>query len=55
MNEEGSEAAAATAAVVGFKAALTRSEFIADHPFLFAIVHRETNSILFFGRFANNK
>jgi serpin B len=56
VNEEGSEAAAATAAVINKMAVVTpSSEFIADHPFLFAIVHRETNSILFFGRFANNK
>lgn len=55
VNEEGSEAAAATAAVVTKFRTASTPQFVADHPFLFAVVHRETSSIIFFGRFANNK
>merc|ERR1712008_223724 len=43
VNEEGSEAAAATA-LLGF-----RSEFKADHPFLFLIYDKQVDTILFFG------
>lgn len=50
VNEEGTEAAAATAGIVSF--CMFREEhFTADHPFLFFIKHKATNSILFFGRF----
>lgn len=50
VNEEGSEAAAATA-LLSFRSArpLFESEFRADHPFLFLIHDKQTNSILFFG------
>jgi len=50
VNEEGSEAAAATA-LIGFRSArpLFHTEFKADHPFLFLIYDKQTNSILFFG------
>jgi serpin B len=50
VNEEGTEAAAATAVV------MKRSmppRFIADHPFLFFIRDKKTGSILFVGRMAN--
>lgn len=50
VNEEGTEAAAATAAIVAF-CMLREEHFMADHPFLFYIRHNPTNSILFFGRF----
>ncbi|XP_016311750.1 leukocyte elastase inhibitor-like isoform X2 [Sinocyclocheilus anshuiensis] len=50
VNEEGTEAAAATAAIVAF-CMLREEHFMADHPFLFFIRHNPTNSILFFGRF----
>ena len=53
VNEEGSEAAAATAVVVGTKAVMHKPVFKADHPFLFMIRHNETGSILFLGRVAN--
>jgi len=57
VDEEGTEAAAATAAL------MTRAripwepavEFQADHPFLFFIQHRDTGAILFLGRFADPK
>ncbi len=53
LDEQGTEAAAATAVMVGLKSAVRPSvpkEFKADHPFLFLIRHRETESILFMGR-----
>jgi len=50
VNEEGSEAAAATA-LIGFRSArpLFPTEFKADHPFLYLIYDKPTSSILFFG------
>jgi len=50
VNEEGSEAAAATA-LLGFRSArpLFHSQFKADHPFLFLIYDKQTDTILFFG------
>lgn len=55
VNEEGTEAAAATAGIVMFCTAFNREEkfFNADHPFLFFIRHNPTQSILFFGRYAS--
>ena len=50
VDEEGSEAAAATAVVIQ-KRSLPRIEvFNADHPFLFFIRENDTGSILFVGR-----
>ncbi|NXA68763.1 SPB10 protein, partial [Mohoua ochrocephala] len=51
VNEEGTEAAAATAAVMMMRCAMVVPEFTADHPFLFFIRHNKTSSILFCGRF----
>ncbi|XP_066043036.1 serpin B6-like [Chamaea fasciata] len=51
VNEEGTEAAAATAALIVPKCAMIVPEFTADHPFLFFIRHNKTGSILFCGRF----
>lgn len=49
VNEEGTEAAAATA--VGLKECVMKTTtFRADHPFLFLIRDNETGSILFIGR-----
>ena len=53
VNEEGSEAAAATAVIMGVKAVLHKPVFKADQPFLFLIRHNETGSILFMGRVNN--
>ena len=56
VNEEGTEAAAATAVVVGRKSAGPRIPFFrADHPFLFLIRHNKTGTILFLGRVMNPK
>ncbi|KAM4834957.1 uncharacterized protein RHO17_023523 [Thomomys bottae] len=54
VNEEGTEAAAASAAVI-VECCLQESEhrFCADHPFLFFIRHNRTNSLLFCGRFTS--
>jgi serpin B len=55
VNEEGSEAAAATAITMAPTAAAPRPHptFRADHPFIFMIIHRPTDSILFMGRVSN--
>jgi serpin B len=54
VNEEGTEAAAATAVVMAPKGIpLPTPTFRADHPFLFLIRERTTGSILFLGRVAN--
>jgi serine protease inhibitor len=49
VNEEGTEAAAATAVIMALGAMQTRV-FMADHPFIFLIQERTTGSILFMGR-----
>ncbi|XP_021513446.1 serpin B6-like [Meriones unguiculatus] len=51
VNEEGTEAAAATTANIGFRS--MPHYFCADHPFLFFIQHSETNGIVFCGRFSS--
>lgn len=51
VNEEGTEAAAATAAVIVRRSAEKAIIIQADHPFLFLIRHNKTKTILFFGRF----
>ncbi|RXN16463.1 leukocyte elastase inhibitor-like protein [Labeo rohita] len=54
VNEEGTEAAAATATVgVTASRPVDPKTFKADHPFLFFIRHNPSNSILFFGRFCS--
>ena len=55
VNEEGSEAAAATAVVPAPTNGGKRVSFRADHPFLFFIRHKPTGSILFLGRVMNPK
>jgi len=54
VNEEGTEAAAATAVIMNLKAidgdGNSRIVFDADHPFIFTINHSETNTILFIGK-----
>jgi serpin B len=51
VNEEGTEAAAATATTMMDTAAFVRvREFRADHPFIFLIVDKNTGSVLFMGR-----
>ena len=55
VNEEGTEAAAATGIGVGMKTSMPRPPpiFKADHPFIFIIQQNETGNILFMGRVSN--
>ncbi|XP_047424421.1 leukocyte elastase inhibitor-like isoform X2 [Mugil cephalus] len=54
VNEEGTEAAAATGAIMMLRCAPMRpSSFIADHPFLFFIRHNPSMSVLFAGRYCS--
>lgn len=54
VNEEGTEAAAATGVVIGVTSVGPRPlVFRADHPFLFVIRHDRTGAILFMGRVMN--
>lgn len=50
VNEEGTEAAAATAVVVGNETVRLIPIFRADHPFIFIILQKDTGTILFLGR-----
>jgi serpin B len=54
VDEEGTEAAAATAVIVGVTSMpLPPKEFRADHPFIFIIQEKKTGSILFIGKVAD--
>lgn len=54
VDEEGTEAAAATAVTIATTALITNVlTFRADHPFHFFIRHNKSKSILFFGRFCS--
>uniref|UniRef100_G1SN67 Serpin domain-containing protein n=1 Tax=Oryctolagus cuniculus TaxID=9986 RepID=G1SN67_RABIT len=53
VNEEGTEAAAATAGIAVFCMLMPEEHFTADHPFLFLIRHNPTSHILFLGRFCS--
>jgi serpin B len=58
VNEEGTEAAAATGVVMTLKAARIPEEpalFRADHPFVFMVCDKRDGSILFLGRMTNPK
>jgi serpin B len=57
VNEEGTEAAAATGAVIGITSARIGEplRFTADHPFFFFIRDRQTGTILFAGRVTDPK
>ncbi|EDO35650.1 predicted protein [Nematostella vectensis] len=55
VNEEGTEAAAATAAIMMMRCAIMREPLVfrADHPFLFLIQHCKSKCVLFMGRVMN--
>lgn len=53
VNEEGSEAAAATVVEMRVTSAVEPIEFIANRPFIFIIADDETDSILFMGKVYN--
>ncbi|KAF4095477.1 serpin peptidase inhibitor, clade B (ovalbumin), member 1, like 3 isoform X2 [Onychostoma macrolepis] len=50
VNEEGTEAAAATGAIMMMRCLMRPERFHADHPFLFFIRHNPSKSVLFYGR-----
>ena len=55
VNEEGTEAAAATGVIVGRAVAVEKPVpvFRADHPFIFLITDNETGNLLFMGRMSD--
>ncbi len=53
VNEEGTEAAGATAVIVELTGPWVNPTFRADHPFIFIIQDSETGNILFIGRVVN--
>ncbi|NXP09363.1 PAI2 inhibitor, partial [Thinocorus orbignyianus] len=53
VNEEGTEAAAASSAALASRSLGATIIFVADHPFFFFISHNKTKSILFLGRFSS--
>jgi serpin B len=53
VNEQGTEAAAATGVVARATAVHVTPVFRADHPFVFLIRDRRSDSVLFLGRLAN--
>jgi serpin B len=55
VDEQGTEAAAATAVVMAFGCARRPTSFVADRPFVFLIRDKKTGSILFLGRVVNPK
>ncbi len=52
VDEEGTEAAAATAVTISVTSVPIENRFRADHPFLYLIQDRVTGTVLFIGRFA---
>lgn len=52
VDEKGTEAAAATAVIVGVTSAMPEDPIMLtiDRPFMFLIRHQPTNTILFMGR-----
>ncbi len=53
VNEEGTEAAAATAVIIRTTSMPQYKTFRADHPFIFVIEEKKTGTILFVGRVAD--
>ena len=53
VDEHGTEAAAATAVILGLTSLPQRATLTLDRPFLFAIKHRSTGEILFIGQVTN--
>ncbi|XP_036207784.1 leukocyte elastase inhibitor-like [Myotis myotis] len=53
VNEEGTKAAAATAAIIANSMYIPAENFVADHPFIFFIRHNPSTNILFLGRLSS--
>jgi len=57
VDEEGTEAAAATAIAMNMAAIVPKPSYIvfhANHPFLYVISERQSGAVLFIGRFTGN-
>ncbi|XP_055964493.1 leukocyte elastase inhibitor-like [Sorex fumeus] len=52
VNEEGTEAAAATGGIATVQMLVQEEYFVCDHPFIFLIRHKASGTILFLGRFS---
>ncbi|XP_001376191.2 leukocyte elastase inhibitor [Monodelphis domestica] len=50
VNEEGTEAAAATAGIATFAMLMPEEEFTVDHPFIFIINNKSNGNIIFMGK-----
>ncbi len=55
VNEKGTEAAGATAVIYKLKCVFMPITLKVNHPFIFFIIHKPTNTILFMGRVINPK
>jgi serpin B len=53
VNEEGTEAAAATVVGIGITSVITKPRFIVNRPFFFAIRDDRSRTILFMGKIEN--
>lgn len=53
VNEEGTEAASATAGLIKLRGLMQKIDFVADHPFLFLIRENATGVVLFIGHVLN--
>lgn len=53
VNEEGTEAAAATSVAISKNAIMKETKFVVDRPFIFTINDEQTNTILFIGAVNN--
>ncbi|KAJ4754338.1 Serpin-Z2B [Rhynchospora pubera] len=53
VNEDGTEAAAASGVVTELQCARQPIDFVADHPFLFLILEDRSGVVLFMGHFLN--
>ncbi|XP_063779104.1 leukocyte elastase inhibitor-like [Pseudophryne corroboree] len=53
INEEGTEAAAATAGVITAKRSTKAVKFNADHPFIIMMKHNKSNTLLFMGKYVS--
>jgi serpin B len=55
VDEKGTEAVAATVLAMAVSMSPRPTEMIMDRPFIFAIVERDTGTILFLGRVTNSQ
>lgn len=55
VNEEGAEAAAATAVIMAMRCMIEERvpNMVCDHPFMFTIIHKPTKTLMFLGKVIN--